>query len=72
VNDSETHEAILEGLELVSKTIAQYAKVEELYLHGTSIQHDQLAQCIIELYAAVLTYLSKAKSYYELGTAGDL
>lgn len=60
-----------DGLELVSRLIAQYAKVEELYLHGGSAQWEQLEECITELYVAILVYLSKAGEYYDRGTAGD-
>jgi len=62
---------MIEGLELVSRHIAQYAKVEELYLHGVSDLQDQLEQCITELYVAILNYLSKAREYYDQRTAGD-
>jgi hypothetical protein len=62
---------MVEGLEAVSRLIAKYAKVEELYLHGVSAQQDELRQCIEELYVAVLIYLSKASAHYDRGTAGD-
>lgn len=60
-----------EGVEMVSRLVAQYAKVEELYLHGVSVQRDQLEQCITELYVAILIYLLRAREYYNRPTAGD-
>jgi len=60
---------MIEGLELVSRLIARFANVEELYLQGISAQRDQLEQCITELYVAILSYLSKAREYYDRGTA---
>jgi hypothetical protein len=71
VNDSETYGAMTEGVEMVSRLVAQYAKVEELYLHGVSVQRDQLEQCITELYVAILIYLLRAREYYNRPTAGD-
>ena len=71
VNDNEIYDAMIEGLELVSRLIARYAKVEELYLHGVLVQQDQLEQCITELYVAILIYLLRAREYYDCRTAGD-
>jgi len=62
---------MIEGLELVSRLIAKYAKVEELYVREELPQQGELEQCITELYVAILTYLSKAREYYDRRTAGD-
>jgi len=62
---------MVEGLELVSRLIAQYAEVERLYLHGALMQQDQLEQRITELYVAILTYLLKAREYYSQRTPGE-
>jgi hypothetical protein len=70
VNDSQTYGAMIEGLELVSSLIARYAKVEDLYLSGTSAQENQLSDSVIRLYAAILVYLSKASRYYDRRTPG--
>jgi hypothetical protein len=71
VNHSETYGAMVEGVEMVSRLVARYAKVEELYLQGVSAQREQLEQCIIELYVAILIYLLRAREYYNRTTAGD-
>jgi hypothetical protein len=70
VNDSQTYGAMVEGLELVSSFIARYAKVEDLYLSGTSTQENQLSDSVIRLYAAILLYLSKSSRYYDRRTPG--
>jgi hypothetical protein len=70
VNDSQTYGAMIEGLEFVSRLVARYALVEELYLQGTSVEKDQLADSITRLYAAILVYLSKARRYYDRRTGG--
>jgi hypothetical protein len=71
VNHSETYGAMVEGVEMVSRLVARFAKVEELYLQGVSAQREQLEQCIIELYVAILIYLLRAREYYNRTTAGD-
>ena len=62
---------MVEGVEMVSRLITQYAKVEELYLHGVSNQRDNLEHCVTELYVVVLIYLLRAREYYSRTTAGD-
>jgi len=62
---------MIEGLELVSRLMAQYAMVEELYLHGVWVLQDQLEQCITDLYVAILIYLLRAREYYDRRTTGD-
>jgi len=68
VSDSQTFGAMAEGIELVSNLITRYTIVEYLYLQKPSAAKDPLTQAIIKLYSTVLTYLSKAKSYYQKGT----
>lgn len=70
VNDSQTFGAMAEGVELVSNIITRYAIVEQLYLQKPSATKDQLTQAILRLYSTVLTYLSKARSYYQSNTFG--
>ena len=57
-----------EGLEHVLNLITRYAIFENLYLHVDSAIEDQLADAIVRLYTAILTYLSKASRYYHLNT----
>jgi len=70
VNDSQTYGAMIEGLELVSRHVARYALVEELYLQGTSVETDHLADLITRVYTLILVYLVKARRYYDRGTGG--
>jgi len=70
VNDSQTYGAMIDGLELVSRHVARYALVEELYLQGTSVEQDHLAELITRVYTSILVYLVKARRYYDRGTGG--
>jgi hypothetical protein len=63
---------MLEGVELVSRYIAQYAKVEELYIHRALAQQEPLEKSITDLYTAILTYLTRATQYYDEGRASEL
>ena len=58
------------GLEYVSSLIVRYAIFETLYLRDASVARQYLSDAIVRLYAAVLTYLSKARQYYAQNTAG--
>ena len=71
MNDVETFGSMAEGLEHVSNLITRYAIFENLYLHVGSAVEDQLADAIVGLYTAILTYLSNAKRYYTLNTGGS-
>jgi hypothetical protein len=71
VNDVETFGKMAEGLEQVSKLITRYTIFESLYLHVGSTIEDQLADAIARLYAAILSYLSKASRYYSLNSSGS-
>ena len=63
---------MIEALELVSSLIARFAKVEDVYLCGNSIERELLADAIVGLYAAILIYLTEAKLYYEKKTGGNV
>ncbi|KAH0551769.1 hypothetical protein GP486_007014, partial [Trichoglossum hirsutum] len=72
VSDIQIFGAMLEGMELVSNLITRCAILEKLYLYSTaviqSLAQDQLVKAILELYAAILKYLSKANRYYDSKT----
>jgi hypothetical protein len=70
VNDSQTYGAMIEGLELVSSLITRYARVEDLYLKGTTAEKEQLADSIVRLYTTMLVYLSRARRFYDRKTGG--
>jgi regulator of replication initiation timing len=48
---------------------ARYRIIEKLYLRGVSEATGQLEQALVTLYATTLTYLAKAKRYFEENTA---
>lgn len=48
---------------------ARYRIIEKLHLWRASEATEQLEQVLIQLYATTLTYLAKAKRYFEKNTA---
>ena len=69
-NDFQTFEAMAGGLEYVSSLMVRYAILETLYLRDASVARQNLSDAITRLYAAVLTYLCKARQYYAQNTTG--
>ena len=51
-------------MESISSLITRYTVVENLYLRGSHEATTRLRQSIKEFYAAILTYLAKAKSFF--------
>jgi hypothetical protein len=72
VNDSQKFGALLEGMERIAYLVSRYAIFEDLYLHHQLSSFDGLERSLIELYATVLMYLSKARCYYDQSTACTL
>jgi hypothetical protein len=70
VNDCETFGAMAEGVEFVSNLITRYAIIEKIYLQHNSEARLQLTAAVVQLYAAVLTYLGRAGPYYARRTGG--
>lgn len=64
INDSKTFDAMIEGLEILSRVVARYSIFEALYLGSTTPAQVQLKDGLVRLYAAVLSYLCKARKYY--------
>ena len=62
---------MVQGMELVSNLITRYAIFEDLYLQRISTVADQLSQSLVNLYAAVLKYLSETRRYYSQNTASS-
>ena len=71
VNEYDTNEALLEGLEYIASLIARYAMVEALYLDQASLAKDQLSVAIVCLYTAVLIYLGRASRFYSRNTPSE-
>jgi hypothetical protein len=61
-----------EGVEFVSNLITRYAIIEKMYLQHNSEARMHLAATVVQLYAAVLTYLGRAGRYYGRRTGGML
>jgi len=59
---------VVEGVETISRMISRYAIFEDIYLRRPSMATEELQDALIGLYAAVLLYLSRAKSFFEQST----
>ena len=68
VNDKKVFGETIANLEAVSHLITRYAILEELYLQRNSAARDKLEDMVVRLYAEVLTYLAKAKNYFQSPT----
>ena len=68
VNDKKVLGETIANLETVSHLITRYAILEELYLRRNSAARDKLEGMVVRLYAEVLTYLAKAKEYFQSPT----
>lgn len=62
---------MVEAVERISYLIVYYAIFEDLYLRqGTAEKtKNQLSKSLVNLYAAILSYLSKVRRYYDRNTA---
>ena len=60
---------MVEGVEHVSNLITRYTILKSIYLdtltRAKPATHDPLQASITKLYASILTYLTKARRYYE-------
>ena len=54
-------------MEVVSKTIAHYPAIEQLYLRQPSSVGNMLQDSMIATYASILRFLSKCCKYFDLG-----
>ena len=68
VNDKKVFGEVLENLETISHLITRYAMFEELYLQRNSAARAELEMKVISLYAEVLTFLGKARKYFQTST----
>lgn len=71
VNDIQTYGSMIEGIETVSNLITRYTMVERHYLREQSDLQQKLVEGITRVYAAILTYLAKARRYYDRRTGGE-
>lgn len=70
VSENQIYSSTVEGIELVSRLITQYATVETLYLKGSSEIETQLTKALVRLYASILVFLARAKKFFSRRTAG--
>ena len=62
---------MIESAALTAELIPRYAIFEDVYLQSASRATDELRRALVKLYAAILIYLSKAKSYFEQRSASQ-
>ena len=58
----------MEGAEKIAHSISRYTTFEQIYLKDESRPTDamkELRNSLIKLYAVILTYLGKAKKYFD-------
>ena len=68
VSDIERFDFIVEGAEKLSRCISRFAIFEHIYLQpGSSPTVIALREALVRLYAAILSYLAKAKRFFEQG-----
>ena len=60
---------MVESANSIAEIICRYKIFEKVYLQYPSPAADELQRALIKLYAAILIYLSKAKSYFEQNSA---
>jgi hypothetical protein len=65
VNDKQYLEATIEGIEIVTQTIARYAAVETLYMDSEFQLHTQIRSKILGLYVHILSFLGESIQYFQ-------
>jgi hypothetical protein len=55
---------VVEGAASIAEMICRYAIVEDLYLLSALLAADELLRALVQLYATIIIYLSKAKAYF--------
>jgi hypothetical protein len=71
VNDIGQFASVVENMTSVVQLIARYALFENLYLRQDMPAARELEKTVVQLYARILIYLSKAKSYLEQNSASE-
>jgi hypothetical protein len=60
---------MIEGVASIAELICRYAIIQKYYTQSASTAGDELERALIELYAAIMVYLSKAKCYFDQNSA---
>ncbi|PVH75975.1 ankyrin [Cadophora sp. DSE1049] len=69
VNDIDEFGFVVEGATSIAEIICRYAIFEGVYLQSPSAATNELQRALIKFYAAIMTYLSKARRYFDQNTA---
>lgn len=59
---------VLEGVEMITNLLVQYEIHEKLYLREDTEATAQLRDSLVELYVSMLSFLAKAKRFYDKST----
>lgn len=65
VGDIVKFDFVVEGAESIARMIGRYAIFEDIYLRQTSKASMELESALIRLYSTILSYQSKAKSFFD-------
>jgi hypothetical protein len=65
VDDKQYLEATIEGIETVTKAIAIYAAVENLYMNSDFELHVLIRSKVLELYVHILSFLGESIQYFK-------
>ncbi|KZF24380.1 ankyrin [Xylona heveae TC161] len=68
LNDVQVYGTMLEGIEIVSRVITQYAEIEKNNLRETSTTGSILQDALVKIYKTALLFLVKARQYFESST----
>ena len=71
VNDTEKYAVVLEGVEIISNLLVRYDIYTTLYLGDKAKTTDEMRRCMVELCVSVLSFLAKARRFYERTNAGE-
>lgn len=69
VNDYTKFAFLVDGAASISEIICRCAIFEHVCLQSASTATDELKRALVQLYAAIMIYLSKAKSYFDQNSA---
>ncbi|KAH7310162.1 hypothetical protein BKA65DRAFT_559174 [Rhexocercosporidium sp. MPI-PUGE-AT-0058] len=69
VNDIDKYAFVVESATSIAEIICRYAIFEDVYLQSPSAATNELQRALTKFYAAIMTYLSKARSYFDQNTA---
>ncbi|WQF77080.1 Putative NACHT nucleoside triphosphatase, P-loop containing nucleoside triphosphate hydrolase [Colletotrichum destructivum] len=69
VGDLDTYSSILERTVDIAELICRNALIESLLKSVSTAAAEELRRALVKLYATILTYLAKARSYYRKNTA---